>query len=164
MTNNSRLEHTSAAHWVKAITEALGSIKRLEQQQTNIAENTREIMVERQQELGQYIEKARWGEKATSEEIERTSRQMAEYQQDIDRHQLLAAAYAAAAAILEAATEEYHYAARPGYYETRLAKFQTAEARDAFLEDNGDWRAATEEDLQKIFWGAAIPTDGAPRE
>lgn len=161
---NQTTNQNARPDWIGLATAKM-HLENLVRQQENIADDTREIMAGRQQELARYIEKARWGEKATAEEIERNSRMMAEYQQDIDRHQLLAAAYRAAAEIIDAASGAYFYAAQDGWYDTRLAKFQTAEERDAFLEEHADteWRAATSKDMDRIFWAGVTPTDGAPQ-
>lgn len=158
MTDNNRIQNTDAGHWVMATAKALGHLKRLAEKQENIVTNTREIMAERQTELAHRIKDARWGEDAAAEDIERYSRMMDEYKRDIERHDALRAAYRAAAAIIEATTGEYHYAARRGYYETVLVKFPTAERRDAWVAEYDDgWHAAEEEDLNQIFWGNALP-------
>lgn len=149
--------------WIE-LAEAKMHLENLVRQNEAIADNSRDCMIERQNELARYIEKDRWGENANAEEIERTGRMMAEYKQDIDRHKLLAAAYRAAAEIIDAVSGAYFYAAQDGWYDTHLAKFETAEKRDAFLEENADteWRAATSKDMDRIFWAGVTPTSGAP--
>lgn len=168
MKNNGQIEHTGDAHWVMATATALGSIKRLAEKQEQIIHHTRESMLDAQTYLAKEILRTNDRtnlanpERVNAGDIERATRNMAEYQKDIERHETLRAAYRAAAAIIEAASGEYHYATREGYYGNQMAKFQTAEERDAFLEENPRWRQATDDDLEEIFWGQVIPTDGAP--
>lgn len=163
MKNTGQLEHTSDAHWVMAIAQALGTIKDLaDRQDAMVARNT-EIMLEEQKRLAEMINTSIADNEnypahnSNADRIAQYNRMMAEDRQNIETHAALRDAYRAAAAILEAATGEYHYAARRGYYRTDIKKFQTAEARDAFLQGKEGWREATEDDLQKIFWGEVIP-------
>lgn len=169
MQNNGQLEHTGDAHWIKAMAEALGNIKRLEEQQMQIIESTKEAMAHEQRYLAREISKSldnsSWAnpETVAATDIRRTHEAMVEYQKDIERHETLRAAYSAAAAIIEAATGEYHYAARDGWYNPEIIKFQTAEARDRYLETDAarraGWRKATERDLEHIAWADVLPTD-----
>lgn len=166
MQNNGQLEHTSdASHWIMGTAQALGSIRDLVKQQENIAESCKEAMIYEQKYLAKLITRAnegRWSnpETVVAEDIRQANEAMEQYQKDIERHQLLAAAYRAAAAIIEAATGEFHYAARDGWYNTEIVKFETAEARDEYIKSNPNagWREATEKDLEKIYWASVLPT------
>ena len=168
MQTNGQLEHTGDAHWVEAIATALGAIRKLAEQQENISEDIKDSMLQEQKQLARAITRNSDGrysnpEHVSANDIERAQRAMADYQKNIEHHDTLAAAYRAAAAILEAASGEYHYAARDGWYNTEVVKFETAEDRDAFLKvanPNAGWRKANEGDLERIYWASVVPTTG----
>ena len=162
-----QLENTESLHWIMATATALGSIKRLAEQQQHYVDHTRDQMRDEQEELARRITRNLLDdnyptENTNAEEIERARRSMEEYRANIAAHEALRDAYQAAAAIIEATTGEYHYAAHTGYYKTSLKKFETREERDAYLEANEGWRAATDEDMNLIFWGQVLPTKDAP--
>jgi len=166
MTNNGQLEHTDNAHWVMAIAQALGAINKLAERQENIVESSREALIHEQRYLAKEIARVYDGnygnpETVAARDIERTQKAMQEYQKDIERHETLLAAYRAAAAIIEAATGEYYYAARDAWHHIEIVKFQTEEARAEWLEKAdpyADWRVATDADLQHIYYAQEIPT------
>lgn len=170
MQTNGQLEHTSNAHWVEAIAKALGAIKDLAEKQDKIIDRQTRIMLEEQQRLAQMIteniadHENYPADGRNADRIEQYHRMMIEDRRAIEAHKALRDGYLVATAILEAATGEYHYAAYDGYYRTDLKKFQTAEARDAFLEKNGEkgWREANEDDLNNIFWANILPTEATP--
>ena len=61
--------------WIE-LAEAKMHLENLVRQNEAIADNSRDCMIERQNELARYIEKGRWGEDASAEEIERTRRRV----------------------------------------------------------------------------------------
>lgn len=165
MTNNNQLQHTDSAHWVTAMAKALGSIEKMAERQDNMIAETKEYMLDSQKHLAKELARdheGRWGnpEKVAAEDIRRCQERMEEYQRNIEHHEILRDAYRMAAAIIAAATGEYFYAALDGYYGKKLMKFSTEERRDAWIEEaGGSWHAATDADLETLFWGQTMPEE-----
>lgn len=162
-TNN----HDPRPAWIE-LAEARLHLNDLIRRQNGMIEQTEDCLIDTQKDLAKRIQRNDNGNeawsvaKANAEQIERTNRYMAEYQADIDRHTALRDAYRVAAAIIDAVSGAYFYAALKGYYGTRIRKFSSAEDLAAFLEENPNWHEADSDDMNQIFWGNEIPEDYTP--
>ena len=168
MTNTTN-NHEPRPAWIE-LSEARMHLNDLIRRQNGIIENTEDCMTERQTELAKTIQRDLsdkndpFSGNRIKENIERTNRMMGEYQHDIDTHTALRDAYRVAAAIIDAVSGAYFYAACKGYYRTRIYKFSTPEERATFLEkhENDGWHEADNDDMNQIFWGNEIPEEYKP--
>lgn len=159
--------HEPRPAWIE-LGEARMHLNDLIRRQNGIIEQTEDCLLDSQKDLARRIQRNDNGNepwsvaKANAEEIERASRRTAEYQADIDKHAALRDAYRVAAAIIDAVSGAYFYAAREGYYRTTIIRFDNEAARDAYLEQHDGFRAATDGDMNQIFWGNEIPEEYKP--
>lgn len=164
---NTTTNHDPRPAWIE-LGEARMHLNDLIRRQNGIIERAEDHMAERQADLAKTIQRDLsdkddpFAGNRIKENIERTNRMMDEYQHDIDTHAALRDAYRVAAAIIDAVSGAYFYAAHKGYYRTTLVRFQNEAARDAYLEDHEGFRAATNDDMNLIFWGNEIPEEYTP--
>ena len=162
-TNN----HDPRPAWIE-LSEARLHLNDLIRRQNGIIEQTEDCARDSQRELAKRIQRDLsdpndpFSGDRIREQIERTNRHMAEYQADMDRHTALRDAYRVAAAIIDAVSGAYFYAAREGYYRTTIVRFGNAADRDAYIEANRGFRIATDDDMNQIFWGNEIPEEYTP--
>jgi hypothetical protein len=162
-TNN----HDPRPAWIE-LAEARLHLNDLIRRQNGIIERTEDCARDTQRDLARMIQRDLsdpndpFSGNRIKENIERTNRHMAEYQADIDRHTALRDAYRVAAAIIDAVSGAYFYAALKGYYGTQIRKFSSAEELAAFLEENTNWHEANSDDMNQIFWGNEIPEEYTP--
>ena len=166
MTNTTN-NHEPRPAWIE-LSEARMHLSDLIRRQNGIIEDTEGRMTERQTELANMIHRDLsdkndpFSGNRIKDNIRRTNQMMDEYQHDIDTHTALRDAYRVAAAIIDAVSGAYFYAAYEGYYRTTLVRFQNEATRDAYLETHEGYRAATDDDMNLIFWGNEIPEEYKP--
>jgi len=174
MKANGQLENTNPTDWIKAIATAMGSIETLAERNENWAEEYRDYAADEARHLAKDINRTFSNENlgnpeaVAQQDIARAARRIEEYKQDAEKREVIAGALRTALEILRASTGEYHYAFYSGWYGDSAWRFQTAEARDAWVAEKNaggfdGYHAATEADLRKIINGQVDVKDPAEK-